>query len=204
MAEKRRAEAARKATKSMRELLQGYRSLMELASRAEALTLPQLRLLHAASGHKDDSAAALARLCQVTPQTLQAMLTRAAREGWVVRGTSDRSQRIITARLTAKGRAVLRRGRAMAQNIEERLWEGVSLTSLNTINSALERGAANLRAELQRESEEHAGNRRAGRSSGIRGSAPAAHSRPAQSRPLQKPAAHLPPLQSRQMSSSRS
>ena len=42
-----KAKLARQCTKSLRELLLGYRSLLEDALRGEGLTLPQLRLLHA-------------------------------------------------------------------------------------------------------------------------------------------------------------
>jgi DNA-binding MarR family transcriptional regulator len=111
-----------------------------------------LRLLHAVAEHNGDSAAALSRVCQVTPQTLQAMLTRAVREGWIVRGRSDRSQRILTARLTPRGRAVLRRGMTMAEQIEERLWHGIPLTTLHTFDAILGSGLANLHEELSRKS----------------------------------------------------
>ncbi len=149
MVDKRKADAARTVTKRLSELLRGYRFLMEDASRAEALTLPQLRLLHAVAEHNDASAAALARMCQVTPQTFQAMLTRAVREGWITRGTSDRNHRILTARLTSKGRAVLRRGMAMAQEIEEKIWKDVPLASLRSLNEVLGYGLMNLGAEVE-------------------------------------------------------
>ena len=61
----------------MRELMIGYRSLLEDKLRGEGLTLPQLRLLKAVRLQGDVSAAALARTCMVTPQTLQAVLGRA-------------------------------------------------------------------------------------------------------------------------------
>lgn len=148
-----KAAAARRTTRALRELLLNFRSLMEDALREEGLTLAQLRLLHAVSEQTEGSAASIARLCQITPQTLQAMLERAVREGWIVRGTSERNHRIVTAALTSKGRELLARGEAMRMEIETKLWRGVSLQDLEQINDLLERGNANLRAELTRSEE---------------------------------------------------
>lgn len=146
-----KARAARQCTKNLRELLLGYRTLLERALRQEGLTLPQLRLLNAIQEHGGVSGATIARTCQVTPQTLQAMLERAVREKWVIRETSERNHRIITASLTRKGQQLLERGLQVAAQIEAKLWTGVSITGLQELNSILDRGATNLRAELDRE-----------------------------------------------------
>ena len=145
-----KAKAARHCTQTLRELLLGYRALLEDALRGEGLTLAQLRLLKAVEEHGGVSGATIARTCQVTPQTLQAMLTRAVREGWIVRETSQRNQRILTASVTKQGRSLLDRGLLMAAEIEVTLWAGVSSEDLVRTNSILDRGAANLHAEQQR------------------------------------------------------
>lgn len=145
-----KAKAARLCTKSLREILLGYRALLEDALRAEGLTLPQLRLLKAIHEQKGVSGAGLARTCQITPQTLQAMLTRAVREKWIVRGISERNHRILTASLTGKGQKLLDRGLAMAAEIEATLWAGVSVGDLVQNNTVLARGVENLRAEQDR------------------------------------------------------
>jgi MarR family transcriptional regulator, organic hydroperoxide resistance regulator len=146
-----KARATRHCTKTLRELLQGYRSLLEDALREEGLTLPQLRLLNAIHQEGSVSGASIARTCQVTPQTLQAMLTRAARENWVVREHSESNQRIITASLTRKGSVVLTRGLEVAVEIEAKLFAGISLDDLELTNALLDRSVANLNAELARE-----------------------------------------------------
>ena len=128
----------------MRHLLLGYRSLMEDGLREAGLTLPQLRLLRAVEQKTGVSAAALARMCHVTPQTMQAVLTRAVRERWIVRGRSDRNERIVTASLTRQGRSVLERGMRMAARIEEELWRGIPVADLKRLNALLEAGVANL------------------------------------------------------------
>jgi DNA-binding MarR family transcriptional regulator len=99
--------------------------------------------------HGDVSAATIARLCQVTPQTLQAMLARAVREKWIVRGASQRNQRIVTTSLTRKGADVLARGLAMAERIEAKIWAGVSIDDLEQTNAILDRGVINLHAEFE-------------------------------------------------------
>jgi DNA-binding MarR family transcriptional regulator len=143
-----KAKLARRCTKSMRELLVGYRALLEDALRGEGLTLPQLRLLNAIKEQGGVSGATIARTCQVTPQTLQAMLTRAEREGWITRDISEMNHRILTASLTRKGEAALASGLAAAAEIEEKIWSGVSANALERLNITLEHGIANLHGEM--------------------------------------------------------
>ena len=143
-----KAKLARRCTQSLRELLMGYRSLLEDALRGEGLTLPQLRLLNAIREQGNVSGASIARSCQVTPQTLQAMLTRAEREGWITRGISEVNHRVLTASLTRKGEAALATGLATAAEIEEKIWSGVSAHTLDQLNLTLEHGIANLRGEI--------------------------------------------------------
>jgi DNA-binding MarR family transcriptional regulator len=143
-----KAKLARRCTQSLRELLMGYRSLLEDALRGEGLTLPQLRLLNAIREQGSVSGASIARTCQVTPQTLQAMLTRAEREGWITRDISEVNHRVLTASLTRKGEAALATGLATAAEIEEKIWSGVSAHTLDQLNLTLEHGIANLRGEI--------------------------------------------------------
>jgi DNA-binding MarR family transcriptional regulator len=126
----------------------GYRSRLEDALRSEGLTLPQMRLLKAIKEQAGVSGASIARTCQVTPQTLQAMLTRAEREGWITRDISAINHRILTASLTRKGEMALASGLAAAAEIEEKIWSGVSAHTLDQLNLTLEHGLANLRSEI--------------------------------------------------------
>jgi DNA-binding MarR family transcriptional regulator len=143
-----KAKLARRCTQSLRELLVGYRSRLEDALRGEGLTLPQLRLLNAIQEQEGVSGASIARTCQVTPQTLQAMLTRAEREGWITRDISEVNHRILTASLTRKGEMALATGMATAAEIEEKIWSGVSAHTLDQLNLTLEHGLTNLRGEI--------------------------------------------------------
>lgn len=144
-----KAKFARQCTKSLRDLLLGYRSLLEDALREEGLTLPQLRLLHAIHERSGVSGATIARTCQVTPQTLQGMLTRAEREGWITRDVSAANHRILTPSLTKKGEAALARGQEAAAEIEEKIWNGVSANALERMMITLEHGVANANHEIQ-------------------------------------------------------
>ena len=143
-----KARLARETTRTLRELLNGFRALLEDQLREEGLTLPQLRLLKAVAQQGEVSAAAIARLCQITPQTLQGMLERAVREDWITRSVSERNHRMLTAQLTRKGQHLLERGEAQAAAIEAAIWRGVSRQTLEQMNRELNRGLENLRGEL--------------------------------------------------------
>jgi DNA-binding MarR family transcriptional regulator len=142
----RKALEARTCTLNMRRLTVGYRALLEDMLRGEGLTLPQLRLLKAAKEQADVSAAALARTCQVTPQTLQAVLARAVQAQWIVRGKSEKNERYVTATLTPLGESILETGMGMAARIEERIWKDVGLSDLKRLNELLQAGIMNLEA----------------------------------------------------------
>src|SRR5699024_1768916 len=126
-----KARLARRCTQSLRELLLGYRAVLANALRDEGMTLPQLKLLNAIQEQGNVSGASIARICHVTPQTLQAMLTRAERERWITRDTSKANHRVLTASLTKKGETALARGFAAAAEIEETIWSGVSTNALD-------------------------------------------------------------------------
>jgi DNA-binding MarR family transcriptional regulator len=138
----------RRCSENLGRMVKGYRALLEDALRDEGLTLPQLKLLKAIREQTGASAAALARTCSVTPQTMQSILTRAVREQWIVRGRSVGNNRILTASLTPLGEAVLERGSQMMARIEETLWRGIGTATLQQLNEIMEAGIANLEQEL--------------------------------------------------------
>jgi DNA-binding MarR family transcriptional regulator len=146
----RKLSEERRCSQNLGRVVKGYRALLEDALREEGLTLPQLHLLKAIEAQAGASAAALARTCHVTPQTMQSVLTRAVREQWIVRGKSVGNNRIVTASLTPLGKAVLERGSQMSARIEEILWRGVGRSTLQQLNTILEAGIVNLEEELQR------------------------------------------------------
>ena len=137
-------EEARRCTEAMRNLFLHFRARFEEELRGTGVTLPQLRMLKSIEQQNEASAAAIARMCGVTPQTLHAMLTRAFREGRIVRGTPDPNHRFVTAALTSKGRAIVGSGMALRERMEGELWNDVSTAGLKNFREILERGLANL------------------------------------------------------------
>jgi DNA-binding MarR family transcriptional regulator len=137
-------EEARRCSEAMRDLLVGFRARLEEDLRGTGITLAQLRMLKAIEGQSEVSGASIARQCQITPQTLHSMLTRATREGWIVRGSSDRNHRIVTAALTPKGEAILQQAMGLKERIEAEIWHGVPLASMHVMRETIERGVANL------------------------------------------------------------
>ena len=140
----------RKLSTSMKRLLTGSRLLLEAELEQEGITLAQLRMLNALNEHEQTSAADLARLCYVTPQSMQAAVIRAEREGWIEREASAANRRILTAHLTRRGKQVLRRGTALWTAIEQEVWTGASGQDLRAMNAALQGALTRLQALLDR------------------------------------------------------
>lgn len=141
-----RQEEARRCTEVMRDLFQAFRARFEEELRGTGITLPQLRMLKTIGEQTEVSAAAIARMCQVTPQTLHAMLSRAVREGWIVRGTSDRNHRFVTATLTSEGTGIVQRGMELRERMETEMWSDVPMAALTEFREMLEHGLTNLRS----------------------------------------------------------
>ena len=142
-ADRKKAEA-RRCTEAMRDLFQSFRARFEEELRDTGVTLPQLRMLKMVEGQQGTSAAAIARACHVTPQTLHTMLARAAREGWIVRGSTESNHRFVTASLTPSGQAILQIGMQLRERLEAELWRDASLNDIVAVRNALESGLANL------------------------------------------------------------
>ena len=133
----RKADQAKELRDNIRSLMHGFRDRVEEAMRPEGMTLPQLRMLWVVQEEAGASSAAIARQCQVTPQTLQTMLQRAVREGWLVREPAARNARILTAALTPKGVALLVRAKQAVSEFEMLVWRDVSVAELEAMNRAL-------------------------------------------------------------------
>ena len=129
---------------ALRGFVTGYKAWIEDALRREKLTLPQLRLLSAIEDGEGQSAASIARNLLVTPQTLQTMLERAVRERWIVRAHTAGNQRILTATLTLRGRAVLARGKQLAGQFDQQLWSGIGADAVAQCAETLLRGTRNI------------------------------------------------------------
>lgn len=143
-----RGARQRELSVGMKRLLKGYRALLETALEAEGITLAQLRMLNALHEHAQTSAAELARTCYITPQSMQAVVTRAEHEGWITRSASPANRRVLSATLTKSGHRVLERGLALSAGIERQIWGSTSSSELRAFNATLGKALVCMQASL--------------------------------------------------------
>jgi MarR family transcriptional regulator, organic hydroperoxide resistance regulator len=144
-----RAAEVRQLGTSMKRLVTGIRLLLEDALEEEGITLAQLKMLSALQENAELSAAELARTCFITPQSMQAVVTRAEQERWIVRTPAPENRRILTARLTPAGRQVLERGSALYELMANDLWGSTSVEQLKDLNRTLGAAVDRLQPGLQ-------------------------------------------------------
>jgi DNA-binding MarR family transcriptional regulator len=125
-----------------------YRTLLEVEMEKENVTLAQLRMLSALSEQPDHSAAELARTCFITPQSMQAIVTRAEKVGWIKRQPSPRNRRVLTAQLTPEGRRVLDKGMGLWAVISRDMWADTKLAEMEAVNAVLSRTVDRLQPQL--------------------------------------------------------
>jgi DNA-binding MarR family transcriptional regulator len=128
----------------MRRLMMGLRARMDDELRVKKITTAQLGFLHEVKKNPGGSGAQMARACYVTPQSGQAMMARAVKHGWVVRGKDAENHRLVTARLTPAGERLLEYAHAVYERLEAEVWAGVPLGDLRVMNQVLTRGLKNL------------------------------------------------------------
>jgi DNA-binding MarR family transcriptional regulator len=133
---------------SMKRLMTGYRTLLEVELERENITLAQLRMLNALNEEPDHSAAALARTCYITPQSMQAIVTRAEEDGLIRRHPSPTNKRILTAQLTDEGRRVLDRCMGLWSVMSRDMWADVKLSDLELLNGMLSQAVDRLQPQL--------------------------------------------------------
>ncbi len=140
----RKAAEARRSIKLIRRVLDGFKGRLDDELRARRITTSQLRFLHEVKRNPGSSGAQMARACYITPQSAQALMARAVKNGWVVRGKSADNERVVTARLTPAGERLLAFADAALAQLEAEVWAGVNVAELRAMNDTLERGLARL------------------------------------------------------------
>jgi MarR family transcriptional regulator, organic hydroperoxide resistance regulator len=143
---KRQADR-RRAAQMMKRILVHFRGQMDEALRPQGVTTAQVHILKTIREEPGVSGAQLARLCYVTPQSAQSLLTGLERGGWIVRNKGRENDRILAARLTAEGEELLQSAEKMVKAIEGKLWRGVEEDSIEALNGVLEQCLANLGPE---------------------------------------------------------
>lgn len=131
-------ENRRRVTKLMKRIFMQSRILMDDKLRPYGTTTAQIRLLAAIGQAPGSSGAQLARQCEVTPQTAQALIERAERAGWIVRGKDPVNERILTASLTPTGEKLLNTADRILRSIEAKLWKDIAPRELKRLATLLE------------------------------------------------------------------
>jgi DNA-binding MarR family transcriptional regulator len=139
-----RAQTLRAAGKLIRRLLLEARARLDDELRPQEVTAAQLRMLLEVRNRPGISGAQLARACEVTPQTTQAMLARAVEHGWLARGKDEENHRLVTFTLTSGGAKMLELGEATYAQIETKLWRGIKTEDVQILAAQLEKALANL------------------------------------------------------------
>ena len=138
------ADERRRTIRQMKALLIGFRGRMDDELKPMGVTTSQMQMLDAIRKHPGASGAQLARDCRVTPQTAQGFLTRAEREGWIVRGKDAENDRLVTRSLTDAGKGLLTQADRVARTIERGIWRGTGGEDLRRVNEVLSRCLLNL------------------------------------------------------------
>jgi DNA-binding MarR family transcriptional regulator len=137
----------RRAAQLMKRILLGFRSQMDEDLRPQGVTTAQLQILKAIKAAPGSSGAQLARGCYVTPQTMQALIQKAEKDGWIERHKDKGNDRVLAASLTPAGERLLRHAEAIVMRIEQKLWVGVSKKEIATLAEVLERCLGNIAEE---------------------------------------------------------
>jgi MarR family transcriptional regulator, organic hydroperoxide resistance regulator len=140
-------ESQRRVTKLMKRILGQFRALMDEKLRPYGVTTAQIRLLSALRAAPGSSGAQLARQCEVTPQSAQALIQRAEESGWIVRGKDRVNDRIVTASLTPAGEELLTIADRLLASIEAKLWQKIPPTAIDELTEVLEKCLHNISSE---------------------------------------------------------
>jgi len=128
----------RRLTRLMKRILMQSRILMDDKLRPYGITSAQIRLLSAIRAAPGSSGAELARQCEVTPQTAQALIQRAEKAGWIARRKDSANERILTASLTPAGERLLKTADRILRGIETKLWKNIAPGEVRNLAAVLE------------------------------------------------------------------
>jgi len=123
---------------------QGLRRECDAALKPTGLSMAQYSTLRALKEHPDASAAELARLCFVTRQSLQDMLTGLRAAGLVENADAQPRGRAQALALTRLGARRLGAAHAAVFAVEDVMLQGVSERDRRTVAEALMRCAENV------------------------------------------------------------
>ena len=140
----KRERATRESLKLMRRLLGGFRLHLDDALREKKVTAAQIRFLYELKMHPGATGAQLARACFITPQSAQAMMTRAIARGWITRHHSAENDRLMLAQLTPRGERLIRMAEDFHGLLEAKVWADIPTKDFEAINELLRRALTRL------------------------------------------------------------
>ena len=105
----------------LRQAQAGVRFALDAAFKPLGLTAPQFLVLNLLDAYPGVSGAELARVAQLTPQTVNLIVRKLEREKLVRRQEHETHGRVLRAELTAQGRGRLARCKRGADLVEARL-----------------------------------------------------------------------------------
>jgi DNA-binding MarR family transcriptional regulator len=123
---------------------QSLRRRCDAALRPTGLSMAQYAALRALADHPDASASELARLCFVTRQSLQDLLTGLRSSGLVRSAAAQGQGRGNALALTPAGRKRLAASHDVVLEVEEAMVQGISASARQQLAHLLTRCAENL------------------------------------------------------------
>ena len=118
--------------------------LLDDALRPLGLTTLQYTALTVLRAQGELSSAQLARRSFLRPQTMHEMVLALEKRGLITRGPDERNRRVLLARLTDEGRALLERAAPAVHELEEALLDGLSPGQRETFREGLGHGISVL------------------------------------------------------------
>jgi DNA-binding MarR family transcriptional regulator len=142
------SEAERSVGYLVKRVQQGLRRRCDAALRPTGLSMAQYAALRALAEHPEASAAELARLCFVTRQSLQDLLTGLRAAGLVETADAPPRGRARSLCLTRRGSRQLKAADDAVFGVEVVMLQGISLGAQRTVAEALLRCAQNLESSV--------------------------------------------------------
>ena len=138
------SESERSVGYLVKRVQQGLRRRCDATLKSTGLSMAQYATLRALAEHPDASAAELARLCFVTRQSLQDVLTGLRTAGLVETGHTPPRGRSRSLSLTRLGSRRLSAAHEAVFGVEAEMLQGISARDRRTVAEALIRCAENL------------------------------------------------------------
>jgi len=129
----------------LRSVMIGFKAVLDEELQPLGITTAQLRVLWGVEVNSAVSGAEIARYCELTPQSAQAVLALLERSGWIVRRHSATNDRVLVAEVTTSGRTVLKHAKALAEKLDRKMWKGIGEQELAGMEAALTAAAERLK-----------------------------------------------------------